>query len=592
MNDPNQFQITTAKGLNSFAPRGSSDMPFKLMNALLRVGMGWACAPQAQLMQADVVAALSASQGRSLFIQKADGALAYWNGTTTSPIPNTDEAGSSLTGVPVMANLAFVEVDGVWSWLHPTFGIRPIFNPQPLLLWDGVGPTPSVPCYRPTNIDAPRYATVRLVPVRGPDGIGVTDYAGVTEFNVPLDFHTYVYNITYAVNIYIRLATSDGQPTGRFVEWGTNLNMSGEVLEFFVINPYVASTSSPHLGTDVFAVRPTLATYHQGRVWATGTAQQYDPISTTTPLTLLPENPLRLYHSDVITAASSQSLPFFAGDYWIDIPFRVSTRITALQVAGRYLYVFGEGEVMILSGSDDTTWQIEQLADSIGTTAPESVQTLQNTVFYLSDSSLLALTSGQVADVGLPIQDRLLDLNRAHLSSTVDFQRELYYISDGTTTLVYNAREQGWTERQIDAPNQRLLYSGGKPYSLHDGGLYSLDAADLLPLEIHVGPFGVPGWRKRWRGITCAVDSTGSANLAVRAVGLDIDMDENVTRHDSPTQYRSIYPGLTPVQAGLESNTAALMEVAIVLTPEVGCRRCILRSPVTVVGQGGTEAWA
>lgn len=568
------MQIPQAKGLNTYAARGSTDQPLVLHNALLRPG-GWACAPKATLLASDITRAVWTGLGTDLYVEPAAGNVYRRSLTNPGILPGLEGLAGAVTLAPDLVQVGATYLTGLSS--------TDTSLPPPITFWDGTGPAPAGEYYSfaPATVSSITY---RVVTVRGPDALGPpSPWNGVLEFTTshPVTFG----NLTHHYLLYEK-----GQNATKFGSPKTNVDAGGELTSVF--EPPLFSAPA----TDHVTFTPRMAAYYGGRIYLTAnTLTRMDPTATPPVTTTTP--PLnRLYYSDHIFSFSPDGLPFFAEDYWIDIPFRVSRGITGVKTAGRYLYVFGENEVMILQGSSDQDWSVEQLADSIGAVRPTSIQTLQNAVIYLSDTSVLMITGGQVVDIGLPVQDLALALNINALSSTVDFKREIYYLTDRVTTLAYHYREQGWSTRQVDGAEQRLEYAGGVPFSVHRDltrNLYSLDSEDLLPMTVTLGPFGQPGQRRTWRGVTGAVDASGVVDVTSTLKGFDTDMDGlPVLTPDSSQTRHFTGDHLTPLVVSHTPTQAAVMSATVTLTPAAGVTRCMLRPPLTLLGSEGTEAWA
>lgn len=624
MNDPKVIEIQTAKGLATYPALGSVDAPHVLLNAVLRPG-AWGCAPQARQRLPDVLAATSSGSESNLFVQTSAG-LSYYNSETGAV--NTVAAGQVLAHpVALMPGLVVSGED----YLRPT-GSTPQLLSAPIPELPGFDLSVTTPYYYceyssaflpppPPDDSGPvigdgdpaqppdflyhlklsQEYTLMVVPVRGPDAPEVTRWTAPTIIHLPpraappdlgkgedeLRYRVKLVNFGGEANIYSD-AQLDGSRLPRPVYWTRTLFGSATVDRF------PAHPNDPY-PTSIHKIAPLFAEYHQARIWTVASTWFYQTHENFQQQQLTFE-PKRLWYSDVLADASNAT-PFFAEDFYFDMPFKASTRITALQSVGRYLYIFGDREVLVLTGYDDTTWNVESVGDSIGAVAPESVQRLQQAVIYLSDSGVLLLQGGQAVDVSGDVRDLLLNLNRDTLSSTVDFTREHYLITDGVTTLVYHLREQGWTQRTPDGQAQRLVYGGGIPYSVHDGALHTLDSADLLPMTLSLGPFGNPAGRAAWQGVTGALDTdTPGCALSVTLTGRDLDLSGEPVDTVTTPQTRLSADGLTPVAARVGVDgvglTSTLVTLTLTLTPAAGARRCLLRPPLTVLGGPRTEALA
>ncbi|KQR22864.1 hypothetical protein [Deinococcus sp. Leaf326] len=574
MKEPAIAQIEQAAGLNTYAARGSVPAPFVLLNALLRPG-GWACAPQARSLLADALYALWSGEGQYLYAQRASDLKVVLTGA---------DGGAQVLDLPPSTSLRdavllaprLVQID------EQTYlaGDKVVSVLPKVTAWGGAGTKPTGPYYTLSDTNPQVY---RIVPIQGINRVGpphpyvvplTINTPGVAEFR----------NFPYHVEIYRKVGE-------QFIPYVTN--STGTRL----INPDDAPLplTGGAIDQEQMTVRVSMAEFHNGRVWYTAsnvtTSQSAGESSTLTP----PRN--RIYFSDVAGQFSDTVLPAYGSDYYFDLPFRVSTSITAIKSVGRYLYVFGERELWVISGNDDQTWQLESLGDSIGTLAPRSVQAVRGAMFYLSEGNVLAVSGGNVQNVGDPIRDLLRDLSLASVTATVDFERELYFITDGRQILTYHLLEQGWTQREMTGSSERLLYLGGAPATIAQqggdyAGVFVFDSPDLLPMTLKAGPFGVVGWRPSWRGAAGAVDSDGEAVTTFQVDGVDLTMDWTAAPTPGAPQARPAHAGVTPHMVSLGANTALLQTLTVTLTPATGTRRCVLRPPLGIVGSGGKEAWA
>lgn len=597
--------LTEVKGLASYPALGTAPAPRVLRNALLWQG-GWACAPAAKQHAQNVTFALWAGWGRDLYLNTSAGVQRYRNGTLT-PLPSL--TGAVLTdGVTLGPNLVqagdyYIAENGVTLRKNPY--IAPI-------QWVRPNPKPTVP-YWVHEQDGPiggdfvaltefKYGWA-FVPVLGPDA-GSAPTAYNWPLLVDLPFHSQseagVWGLPGELKVYAYMLNSGEHVSketagGRWVQWRITRNPTGE---YFYIDK---AAQQPATVAETISITMSLAEYHLGRVYAVadnvekltlyaGARVDSSTEAPSTPLAL----PNRLYYSDVVAGFSGYTRPYWTADGYMDMPFRVSYSIVGIKSAGRHLYIFGENEVMLLNGNDDLTWNIDPLGDSIGAISPGSIQALRNTVLWLSDSGAMMAQNGQVQDISLDVLDKIKRLNHANTSSTVDYERELYIVTDGTTTLVYHLREGGWSTRDTDGSGQKLLFAGGIPWSLHDGHLYSLDSETLLTMYLTAGPFGMWGQNRTWRGVQVGVDCDTTAALSVNlhTRGMAFDTEEPTDlRTDERT--RTMTPGLTPVSMALSVNgvtpTAELAEVTVTLNPGQA-RRCLLRPPLLLVSDPSREA--
>jgi hypothetical protein len=566
--------LSAATGLNTYAARGTAQAPFVLLNALLRPG-GWACAPQARLLFPDALYALWSGEGQYLYAQHAsDNKIVLTGadgGVQTLDLPPLTSLRDAVLLAPRLVQIdeqTYLAGDKVVSVLPK------------VTAWSGTGTKPAGPYYTLSDTNPQVY---RIVPIQGINRVGpphpyvvplTLSTPGVAEFR---DFG-------YHVEIYRKIG-------GTFFPYVTTAN--GRRL----IGPDDAPLPLTGGGIDQeqMTVRVGLAEFHLGRVWYTAsqvtTSQSAGEATTMTP----PKN--RVYFSDIAGQFSDTVLPAYGSDYYFDIGFRASTTITAIKSVGRYLYVFGERELWVISGNDDQSWQFESLGDSIGTLTPRSVQAVRGAMFYLSEGNVLAVSGGNVQNVGDPIRDLLRDLNPASVTATVDFDRELYFITDGRQILTYHLLEQGWTQRQMTGSAERLLYLGGAPASIAQqggdyAGVFVFDSPALLPLTLSAGPFGSVGGRQTYSAVSASVDTDAEGLLTARADGVSLDMDDQPVSQPGTPQSRPVHPGVTPLYVRLAPDTAGMVTLTVTLTPGADAGHCILRAPVALTGTGGREAYS
>ena len=329
-------------------------------------------------------------------------------------------------------------------------------------------------------------------------------------------------------------------------------------------------------------LRPLLAEFHKNRVYSTGTLT-YPQVEGSAVTLKTESQPNRVYYSGIIAQATDKAKPRFEPDKYFDVPFKISRSVTALVGVGPHLYIFGERELWLMSGDPDSSAQLDQIGDSIGTVAPGSVQQLSGTVYWLSDSGGLAARSGQISDVGEPVRDLLLGMDPARLSSSTDFKREQWWLSDGATCLCYHAREGGWTQRQ--EPGLQLMEAGGQPYALKAGALLTLDGDRKLPMTVTFPYTELGEWRLRkiFQGL---------------AVGLDLHSEtatvENLSRVDeltATTQVTAQPEGAGQVKLHTTQNGTHMQGLAVQVALKVDTQdqRGILRPPLTVFGTAGSE---
>ncbi|MDO4264749.1 MAG: hypothetical protein Q4C67_11180, partial [Deinococcus sp.] len=349
--------------------------------------------------------------------------------------------------------------------------------------------------------------------------------------------------------------------------------------------PILPLSDTPPTGAYVpapTALRPLLAEFHKNRVYATGTLT-YPQVEGSAVNTKTESQPNRVYYSGIIAQATDKAKPRFEPDKYFDVPFKISRSVTAIVGVGPHLYIFGERELWLMSGDPDSSAQLDQIGDSIGTVAPGSVQQLSGTVYWLSDSGGLSARSGQISDVGEPVRDLLLGMDPARLTSTTDFKREQWWLSDGQTCLCYHAREGGWTQRQ--EAGLRLMEAGGQPYALKGDTLVTLDGDRKLPMTVTFPYAELGEWRLRkvFQGL---------------AVGLDLLNEpatvQNLSRVDeltATTQATARPEGAGQVKLHTTQHGTHMQGLAVQVSLRVDTQdqRGILRPPLTVFGTAGTE---
>lgn len=338
-----------------------------------------------------------------------------------------------------------------------------------------------------------------------------------------------------------------------------------------------------------------LGTYHNGRAWATASkvTQRYLYQDATVNTSIAPEikefipPPSMLYFSEVFYTDETQTIPV-SFPRWIpennlQIPFKVSNAITGVIGVGRYLYILGDNEAFILSGSSVLDFTLESLGDSIGCLSANSLQRVSGKAIWLGAGSVFVAQGGQVIDVGVEVRDLILSLNLLTLSSGVDFVRDTYFLTDGALTLCFHLREGGWTTRTLDAANQRIVHGGGVVYMLGATTLYSWDgtlnpdATYPLYKTARVAWQGLDAgdlWNKKgFHGMAVALDCDGSSTIT------DLSSVEGVPAQNSP-QIKA-----AGVQAPLwrwKGFKATQVSIELSLLPAQNTMRCILRPPLTV----------
>lgn len=584
------LKISEFKGMHTNPPRGLVPAPVLLRNAYLNRTGGYS--PQwtrsVQVRSAGSVAeAISAGVGRDLFFSLGNKTyLAIFN-------PEPDEyplIGPALAGAARIMPGLLLSADGKY------YLTKSGMTPQSLT-------PPSVSGYNPDDATTHPLQWSYVQTESGGYNAEVTrewlivfERGGIATFKtgatvgVPPEH----YNILLiqrsgtftGATVYSRLSSYSNWQFTAFLPPG-DVQM--------LVGPDVPVRGLAYLPMRFTQLRAT--EYHQGRIYIAGTVETIKVEQDATTLT--EAHPARLYYSDTIASASSTNLPRFTLDQYIDVPFRVSRRIVSVVSVGNYLYIFGDRELWLMTGDPATTGRLEQLGDSIGSVHPGSVQQLQGVVYWLSDSGLLAAQGGQLREVGEPVRDLLLDMQNP--TSTVDFRRELYLISDGADILCYHARENGWTLRQNEGQGPvKLLYGGGTAYMLQDGAVWSiggdqpakgiqLPPPTRLPMRVQFPHTELGEWRLRkvWQGVAFGVDLESQPATVENHSTVDGAQVSTTQQTVSPTGAGQVKMHLTH-----NGTNAQGLALALDLTITTQDKRGIMRPPLTVFGTaGGEEAW-
>lgn len=596
------LRVAEFRGLATYPARGTIPAPVILENAHL-LPNGYACAPKATLKLAGVTNALYAGKSNHLFVQTSSG-VSYYDGASSTLV---DALGSLTGGVTLGPGLA--QTSSGFVYANGVSALRTM--PTTIPFWDGTGTAPSGVYWRYVSGGTAGTAGTRafLQAIRQgvyPFGEGrwvSTFEYGPSSPNPPpgglAAWDVQVFNLTFAVNVWLEYLAPAWTYTG------TNINTANNTVQTVLsIRDRNGPVLNAHV-TDSTEFTPEGAEYHNGRVWGFGGSftrvDTFEGSGTFRAVTTEVNPPSRLRFSDIVYAfdgaVGARPAPYWPTENFIDIPFKVSNKIVAVKAAGRYLYVFGDREVLVLLG-DAANLTIESLGDSQGAIAAASVQKLGQNVIFLSDSGVSVVSGGSVQDVSEDVRDIVQALASSSLSSTVDFDRETYLLSDGTVTLVSHARSGGqWTTRAVDGADQRLCYGGGTPYSVHDGALFDLGSrtADLLTMRVAWPPMELGDWltRKGVRALAVGVDSDASGTVTEALVLRDTDALTGAVSADT-TQLglsRAFGAGVTPIVFSV-LRTGRQLTPDVTVTPASGARRCVLRAPLQVMLSGVTEAGA
>lgn len=622
MNAAALLTIKTFAGLNTNAARGTHEQPTVLENVYLDRTGGYCCQYTLSSQQVGVVNAVSAARGNNLFIEGPSNLFYYdpTSGTPVTTIPGSTGANLGNSS-PLMPDL-LLSAGGLY-YILPSGLITAGFNAPTVgesgtqILWSYVDASGGG--YAPEDVfDGTKEYEIGLefMPADGaPFRDFVTFKVGAGHGTVPATF-------------VLKLQTADQAHPAAF---NVYQRQDGEEFAYmrssgFVVRPGAAgpaglyspgfitgrapSGTIPALNIGLMTFQPPAhppAAYHEGRVWlmpttATRKARVPNPapgaagVSTTVDV-----YPGRLYYSEVIASATPTSLPRWSAAQYIDVPFKVSRRVVALLSVGHYLYIFGDRELLIYTGDPEYGGRLEQVGDSIGAVAAGSVQQLGGIGYWLSDSGVMAVQGGQVKEVGADVRDLLAALNPATVTSTVDFRREIYTLTDGVKTLLYHARENGWTTR-AQGNSGTLISGGGTPYVLSGTTLYTMGGEfssagsppSRLTATMQWGPFECGSWtqRKTFAGLAVGVDlSSIPATLTQNTVVYQDNQAGGTEAEQSDTQTVVITPPTSSTLTHIVKDEVTISGQAIQpqLTWNAQDVRGILRPPLVIYGSGAGE---
>lgn len=608
--------ITALTGINTNAPRGTQPSPALLQNVHLDRTGGYVSMPARSRRIAAVTRALSANRGANLFIE-ASGVVSYWTAATGISVPLDGAVTTLANSVTLMPDvlltnggLQYVTTENVQTGSLNLGTVSDTGTPD--LLWEYVDKTALTD--PPFFIPAGGYEiAIEWIPTKEHPYRGVTVFQVGTGFGAP------------PAKFWIKLTATDAAAPPHYnVYWRSfsrpysfaGSNFAADATLTPVVKRYqpVIEVSPSDGGTNTemlpgpalsFTVTSdTPAVYHQGRVFFAPVSATYQrpnldlKDAATEGVTLVTDTyPQRLYFSE-ITADGRENLPTFSLLNYIDVPFRVSLKIVALASVGPYLYIFGDRELMVLTGDAATDARVESVGDSIGAISPTSVQQLSGVVYWQSDSGVLSVQGGSVKEVGEPVRDQLTALGLT-VSSTVDFKRETYYLTDGVTILCYHARENGWTTRQVEGGGTpELLYGGGTAYMLQAGAAWSIGGEvglDGTPAKLNMfirfphfelGSFLI---RKQFTAITFGLDlATSSASIYHRST-VDGRTDQTADTEQTVTAGKAGAVKLHCTREGVGMSGAAISVEVEISTQD---SRGIMRGPLVLLGTAiGEEMW-
>lgn len=544
---------------------------------------------------ANVTRAVYAAMGDDLFIEQA-GAVKYWEAPTNtfSTIPNASTLANTVTAMP-----GFLLTSGG--------GFITKFGGVGVTALDNATITGAVNAATsggfPTGV---RFdIAVEVMPTAGERQRGVKVFTDIGAGQTA-PYHFQIQSTTAAryFRVYVREVQVGLYSAYRYV--GDNRRADGILM--YGVNVLDATTSQQTgapsnvsaQGMEILLnwTTPAPTTYHQGRVFvAPLNAERVVIAGFDAPLPTFDAVPNRLYFSEITAAATQENPPAFTPLNFIDVPFKVSRRIIALASVGPYLYIFGDRELLVLTGDPATDARIENIGDSIGAISPGSVQQLSGVVFWQSDSGVMAVQGASVKEVGQDVRDALLAMG-LNVSTTVDFKREQYVITDGATILIYHAREGGWTQRSVESGGTpSMIYGGGTPYMVQASTLYSIGgesgidgAPTRMQMRVRWPRYELGSWlnRKVFDGLCVGMDlATQSATINnLTTVDADTLLESDTTLTVTPgnrgAKLHTIKDGI-----GLQGVT-----ISVELTVDSQDTRAILRPPLVVYGSmSGEESW-
>lgn len=610
------YSITALTGVNTNAPRGTQPSPDLLQNVHLDRTGGYSAMPARSRRIASVTRALSANRGANLFIESG-GVVSYWDAVTgvSTPLdgPVTGLA-NSVTLMPdvLLTNtgLQYVTTENIQTGSLNPGTVSSTGTPD--LLWEYVDKTALTdpPFFIPTG---GYEIAIEWIPTKDHPLRGVTVIQVGNGFGTPPAKFWVKFTATDATNpphynVYWRSFSRPYSFAGsNFAADATLTPIVKRYQPVIEVSPSDGGANTemlpgPALSFNVTGDTP--AVYHQGRVFFAPVSANYQRVNLDLKeaaiegITVVTDTePQRLYFSEV-TADGRENLPTFSLLNFIDVPFRVSLKIVALASVGPYLYIFGDRELLVLTGDPERDARIESVGDSIGAISPASVQQLSGVVYWQSDSGVLSVQGGSVKEVGEPVRDQLTMLG-LNVTSTVDFKRECYYLTDGATILCYHTRENGWTTRQVEGGGTPiLLYGGGTAYMVQGGALYSIggeSGLDGLPLKLNMkirfphfelGSFLI---RKTFTAITFGLDlATQNATVSHRST-VDGRTDQTADVEQAVTAGTAGAVRLHCTREGIGmSGTAISVEVEISTQDSRG----IMRGPLVLLGNPiGEEMW-
>ena len=607
------LNVPTFKGQNTNAPQGSQPLPELLLNVNLDRTGGWSPMWAKSRRVNAVTAVLNAGVGDDLFVQQGT-QVNIWRSQTNTLTALSGGVTTLNNAVLVMPEVLLL--NGGATWATSVFTQSAALIPGTVngfgisdLIWTYVDKTPApgaVAVFNDTATTETEFA-VEWIPTRDHSMSGVTLFkTGLGHGTPPTNYRlrlvvSLAYNQPPHFNVYCRQGTSPF----RFI--GSNyapLITGGPLVYKFDIefSPDLATSAPlPNIGLRFAVTANTATTYHRGRAFISPDSLTYQRVNTTIAeakvegaTTVTDAVPSRVYFSEV-TADGRSNLPSFSLINYFDVPFRVSRRVVGMLGVGPYLYIWGDRELWVMTGDPAYDANLECVGDSIGAISPQSIRQLAGTVYWQSDSGLMAVNGTQVQEVGEPVRDQLNALG-LDVTATVDFKREQYMITDGVTVLVYHAREGAWTSRQVEgAGSPALIYGGGTPYMLQGGALYSiggeagLDGTPArLPMRVRFPQTELGSWtsRKSFQRVMFGVDlATSSA-----AVTNDSTVDGRVDGEaDTAVTVVAGGDGLCMLHLSRDGAGISGGSIGIEFTVSTQDSRGIIRPPLVLMGSYSGE---
>ena len=628
--DPN-LKILEFGGLNTQSPKGTTLQPCVLENVWLDHKGGYSTAAAGSRRMSQVIlSAIHTGLGERLFVKTTTNWGEFKTGVYTVLGTTTLDF---FAGFPLSPDLVLVPGPGVNenTYFTSLCYVRSYSN-NFLTYWDGTGTQPTGAHYFLEGIvnAAPGTVTIGGTQVYFIKSRIMKIFVGATRYNFAAVSGSMYSNVEgfQTVNTNPTATpppTSAKWPVGathyRLVFWGLDTprifdgvssklalelfhsetpsqtryqlwdNPTGVITPEWYIPPIVGAVLAVPALDRAYKIDLTarVGTYHGARAWvAPSSVREYNVqlLTSVVQRDILPSPSLLMYSEVYYPAQPGGSYipaPTWRIENSLSVPFKVSEQVVALASLGRYLYILGDQEVFLLTGSSELDFYVESIGDSVGCVSSKTVQRLYNRLFWLSTSGLQMAQGGQISDVSADIRDLILTLNIANLSSTVDFARELYYLTDGAITLCLDTQTGGWSTRTTDGTTQRLVFGGGVAYVVATQALFSLDGVlDYLGVK--------PGWkiaRIEWEGLDLG-DLWNDKTFHGLSVGMDTDGAATVT--DSSTvnaaaaipQSLGVTSGVTGLRYRWKGYKSAHLKISLTLSANLNTTRALLRPPLTV----------